>query len=254
MKPQVLASSVNDQNLRRSDYFKTALNTNVGDGRNSVEVHECSHRVLSVIIDFMYGIALPEELGVEQLCSLLAMADLYLMEGLKNAVAPLLSKMLELDNILGISRLAEEHTATKLRERCFSFIFANADAMSPQLMDDLAIALPLLGRACLQRYRVQAFANRISHYDLHMDLYKKRAEFSSDLDYGNYVRVNIKSGMIVQYMGGSGGLIPVGTLGQVDSKVDERNAVVVTWQNGKTAVHGLSPNVNEIEIIAAPSY
>ena len=103
MKPQVLASSVNDQNLRRSDYFKTALNTNVGDGRNSVEVHECSHRVLSVIIDFMYGIALPEELGVHQLCSLLAMADLYLMEGLKNAVAPLLSKMLELDNILGIS-------------------------------------------------------------------------------------------------------------------------------------------------------
>ena len=195
-----------------------------------------------------------EELGVEQLCSLLAMADLYLMEGLKNAVAPLLSKMLELDNILGISRLAEKHTATKLRERCFSFIFANADTMSPQLMDDLAIALPLLGRACLQRYRVQAFANRISHYDLHMDLYKKRAEFSSDLDYGNYVRVNIKSGIIVQYMGGNGGLIPVGTLGQVDSKVDERNAVVVTWQNGKTAVHGLSPNVNEIEIIAAPSY
>jgi len=189
----------------RSDYFKTALNTNVGDRRNSVEVHECSHRVLSVIIDFMYGIALPEELGVHQLCSLLAMADLYLMEGLKNAVAPLLSKMLELDNILGISRLAEKHTATKLRERCFSFIFANADTMSPQLMDDLAIALPLLGRACLQRYRVQAFANRISHYDLHMDLYKKRAEFSSDLDYGNFVRVKIKSGMIVQYMGGKGG-------------------------------------------------
>ena len=81
-----------------------------------------------------------------------------------------------------------------------------------------------------------------------------RTEFSSDIDYGNFVRVKIKSGMIVQYMGGSGGLIPVGTLGQVDSKVDERNAVVVTWQNGKTAVHGLSPNVNEIEIIAAPSY
>ena len=81
-----------------------------------------------------------EELGVEQLCSLLAMADLYLMEGLKNAVAPLLSKMLELDNILGISRLAEKHTATKLRERCCSFIFANADTMSPQLMDDLALA------------------------------------------------------------------------------------------------------------------
>ena len=61
MKAQVMASSVNNKNLRRSDYFKTALNTNVGDRRNSVEVHECSHRVLSVIIDFMYGIALPED-------------------------------------------------------------------------------------------------------------------------------------------------------------------------------------------------
>ena len=60
MKPQVKASSINDH-LWRSDYFKTALNTNVGDRRNSVEVHECSHRVLSVIIDFMYGIALPED-------------------------------------------------------------------------------------------------------------------------------------------------------------------------------------------------
>ena len=46
---------------------------------NTVEVKECSHHVLSTIIDFMYGIALPQDLGLKELCSLLAMSDLYLM-------------------------------------------------------------------------------------------------------------------------------------------------------------------------------
>merc|ERR1712126_726056 len=110
-----------------SDYFKTALNTNVGDGLNTVEVKECSHHVLSTIIDFMYGIALPQDLGLKELCSLLAMSDLYLMTGLRDAVAPLLGKHL------------------KLQEQCSSYIFDNIDVMGPQLLDNLAKALPMVG-------------------------------------------------------------------------------------------------------------
>ena len=72
----------------------------MGDGKNTVEVEECSHHVLSTIIDFMYGIALPEVNSFEDLCTLLAMADLYLMEGLKDAVAPFLAKLLTMNNIL----------------------------------------------------------------------------------------------------------------------------------------------------------
>ena len=45
----------------RSEYFKTALNTDVGDQKNDIEVQECSPHVLTTVIDFMYGISIPEE-------------------------------------------------------------------------------------------------------------------------------------------------------------------------------------------------
>ena len=77
----------------RSEYFKTALNTEVGGGwKRVITVEECSHLVLSAIVDFMYGINIPDNFTMEEMFSLLAMADLYLMEDLKVAVAPLLSK------------------------------------------------------------------------------------------------------------------------------------------------------------------
>jgi len=134
----------------------------VGDGKNTVEVKECSHLVLITIIDFMNGIALPGDLGLNDLCSLLAMSDLYLMAGLKDAVAPLLGKHLKVKNILQISTMAKVHTAVKLQEQCCSFILDNIDAMSPQLLDNQAEALPMVGKACLHRHRVQAFANKIA--------------------------------------------------------------------------------------------
>ena len=90
----------------------------MGDGKNTVEVKECSPHVLSTIIDFMYGIALPEDLALKDLCSLLAMSDLYLMTGLRDAVVPLLGKRLKVTNILQISTVAKVHTAVKLQEQC----------------------------------------------------------------------------------------------------------------------------------------
>ena len=60
----------------------------------------------------MYGIALPEVNSYEDLCTLLAMAAPYLMEGLKDALAPFFR--LKMNNILEISTRAEKHAALKL--------------------------------------------------------------------------------------------------------------------------------------------
>ena len=107
----------------RSEYFKTALNTEVGGGwKRVITVEECSHLVLSAIVDFMYGINIPEDINMEDMFSLLAMADLYLMEDLKVAVAPLLSKQLTTKNILYTSRMAEKYNALRLKEVCCDFI------------------------------------------------------------------------------------------------------------------------------------
>ena len=210
----------------------------MGDGKNTVEVEECSHHVLSTIIDFMYGIALPEDLGLDDLCSLLAMSDLYLMAGLKDAVAALLQKHLKVNNILQISTLAEKHSAVKLQEQCSSFIFDNIDVMRPQLLDNLAKALPMVGQVSLHRHRVQAFAKKIAGHNSLLSFFKKRAEFSSDEDYRNYVRTNIKSGVIVQYIGHNID-IPYGTLGDV---IDPPfGGVRVRWQNGIfTLIHDMN--------------
>ena len=113
--------------ILRSPYFKTALNTDVGSNnqssrkrakgiQNQLEVKECSPEVLSTTIKFIYGIGLPEDLSVEDAKDLLTIADLYLMEDLKEAVAPVLGGQLDKDNILEISKMAEKFTAPKLME------------------------------------------------------------------------------------------------------------------------------------------
>ena len=111
--------------MLRSKYFKTALNTEVGDQKNVIEVQECSLHVLAMVIDLMYGIGIPKEFSSDDAKSLLTMADLYLMEDLKDAVAPLLAKHLSTDNILETTKMAEKFTAENLMEMCSDFINAN---------------------------------------------------------------------------------------------------------------------------------
>ena len=72
-----------------------------------------------------------------------------------------------MNNILQISTVAEKHTATKLQEQCCSFILGNIDAISPQLLDDLAKALPFqLEVMCRAERLAPGIGNRNSLIDL----------------------------------------------------------------------------------------
>ena len=77
--------------ILRSEYFKTALNTSVGTNKMVLKVEECSSHVLATLVDFIYGIGIPEDFSGEDAKSLLAMADLYLTEDLKGAVGSLIA-------------------------------------------------------------------------------------------------------------------------------------------------------------------
>ena len=102
--------------------------------------------------------------------------------------------------------------------------------MSKECLDNLAMALPMVGQACLHRQRVQAFANKLFPSGHHtLSFFRKMAEFSSDEDYRNYVRTNIKPGVIVQYIGHDID-IPYGALGDVIDPPFGRERV--RWQNG----------------------
>jgi len=140
----------------RSPYFKTALNTDVGSNNQSsrkrtkgiqnLEVKECSPEVLSITIKFIYGIGLPEDLGVEDAKNLLTIADLYIMEDLKEAVAPVLGAQLDKDNILEISKMAEKFTAPKLMEICVDFIVSNIT--DP---DEIFAGMPQIAALCFKK-------------------------------------------------------------------------------------------------------
>ena len=132
--------------LFRSVYFKTALNTSVGNNK-FVKVDESSPHVLATAVDFIYGIEIPEDFGSEDAKSLLAMADLYLMEDLKNAVGCLIAtKQMNKDNILEVSQMAEKYSAQKLKELCYEFIFKNLKTLDKKLLMELNETLPMLAK------------------------------------------------------------------------------------------------------------
>ena len=87
--------------FNRSEYFKTAVSWDVGmdNKKKTLDVKEFSYEVLSTAVDFMYGIEIPEEFNDEgDLRNLLHMADLYLMEDLKDAAGFKISKSINMEN------------------------------------------------------------------------------------------------------------------------------------------------------------
>ena len=128
----------------RSDYFKTAedFKAVIGDTASVFEVKDCPHNVLEAVIDFMYGIDLPgNTFSTPDMESLLLMADLYLMEDLKEDVASQMATRLNKENILDIYHLAEKYTALRLKEVCSNFIVTNVDIANKVLGVDAATIL-----------------------------------------------------------------------------------------------------------------
>ena len=72
-----------------------------------IEVKECPHHVLSLVIDFIYGTEIPVSISKDVAQSLLGMADLYLMEDLKESVSSIISTQLNMSNVLEMFLMGE---------------------------------------------------------------------------------------------------------------------------------------------------
>ena len=143
----------------------------MGAKKNSIDVKECSHYALAIIIDFIYGTEIPDDLTQDIGESLLVMADLYLMEDLEEAVSIALAKHLSLNNVLEVFLLGQKYTAQKLKELCSDFLIANKDS--------LEIATEILGTNLQEKFM-------------------KRADFSTEQEYIAYKRITIKPNRIVR--------------------------------------------------------
>ena len=204
------------------------MKTSVGNNNKVLKVEECSPHILATTVDFIYGMRIPEELSSEDAKSLLAMADLYLMEDLKDAVGPLIfKKETNRDNILEISKMAEKYSAQKLKELCCQFIFKNIKTLDKKTLMELYQALPLLGEMLWlaaidgKSQDMVDLANKVLGINL-KEPFKKRGDFQLEDDYRNYVLTCIKPNMLVRcnknstWKGGHG-YVPEGTIGRVIS-------------------------------------
>ena len=218
--------------LSRSEYFKTALSTSVGTNNKVLNVDECSPNVLATVVDFIYGIGIPEDFNFEDAKSLLAMADLYLMEDLKNAVGSLIaSKHMNTDNILEVSQMAEKYSAQKLKELCCEFIFKNLKTLDKKMLMELHKDLPLIGeKAWLKLVNKGNAQNSTEVLTVNMKRdFRARMFFSYDDEYKGYMIANIKPNMIV--IGSRGSF--KGNIGRVISS--DSNGVQVRWSNAQYA-------------------
>ena len=102
--------------------FWSGLNTAVGGQKSPIKVEECSFKVLSAIIGFMYGKSLAgENLDWEEATTLLPLADFFLMDDLEDAAIPFIENLLSLDNVLETAELAVKYSKERLKEVCCHF-------------------------------------------------------------------------------------------------------------------------------------
>ena len=111
-----------------------------------MEVMDCSHKVLTCIVNFMYGFPIPEDFDDPQ--GLLHQADLFMMEDLKSAVGLLIAKNLSLETLRESVLVAERYREVKLQEGCMKFILAHMEELDDDLLAELA--LPPSARVAFQ--------------------------------------------------------------------------------------------------------
>ena len=133
------------------------------------------------------------------------MADLYLMDDLKDAAGSLIgTKQTNKHNILEIYELAEKYSNKKLKEMCYQFVFQNLKILNKNQMTELTESLPLLGeKALLELQQTKGrpqnsvdVANKVLGITLG-DPFKKRRDFQSVYDYKGYVMSRIEPNMLV---------------------------------------------------------
>lgn len=202
----------------RSDYFKTALDTAVGEKKESIEVEECPFHVLAIIIDFIYGTEIPDDISLHDAKTLLGMADLYLMEDLKDAVSPLIAKRLTNSNLFETFQLGNMFNAPTLKGLCVDFLI----------------------KAYV--HKNEDFVRKVRSANL--GTFKSRADFVSSEEYEAYMTSSLQLNMIVVVVAGS----DKGDIGQV-VRFSVDDDVVVKW-----ADNGLyfSASIQNLEILTPP--
>ena len=201
----------------RSEYFEMALSKDwLEKKEKKMELKDCSAEALHVAVNFMYGINIPEDF--KEHGELLHLAELFMLDNLKEVIEEQLAKALTKSNYLEISQMAELYSNTSLITKCGHFVFeefGDGDEINWEEMGKLPKVMAAFGKRAMKGKE-------------DMKVFKKREDFATDELYGDYVRQNVQKGSVVRVRVTypQGGL-EVGDLVTVDS-VSERDDELLT--------------------------
>ena len=161
--------------LNRSEYFEMALSNDwLEKKEKKMELKECSAAVLHVAVNFMYGINIPE--GFKEYDELLRLADLFMMDNLKEVIEERLAKALKKSSYLEVSQLAELYSNTNLITKCGHFVFeefGDSDEINWEEMVKLPKVMAAFGKRAMKGKE-----NRVATKD-----FKKKEDFASFLKF-----------------------------------------------------------------------
>ena len=162
-----------------SEYFKTALSSTWHEeGRRELAL-QAAPAVVAAAVDYMYGIEVPGDFGLEAagvLGELLELADRLLMDELKEEAGRRLAIRLSVDNYRDVCGLAERHRASTLAATCARFVVEEvAEVEEPDwaVIDQAASVAAAMARLAVERRG---------------NMYKKPEDFGTSEDYEDYVR------------------------------------------------------------------
>ena len=186
--------------FHRSDYFKTAMNTAVGNNnKKTLDVVEFSYEVLSTAVDFMYGIEIPEEFNNEEdFVNLLRLADQFLMEDLKDAAGFKISKNLNMENVFDISKFADKFRAVLLSEECARFLYDNHASIEDDKIAEIKEKEGIVMAALAMTFVKESRESWLTKLFGEKPDFKRRGDFENVNEYENYVNKEIRPGMFVR--------------------------------------------------------
>ena len=195
----------------RSEYFEMALSRDwLEKKEKKMELKDCSAEALHVAVNFMYGVNIPEDF--KEHAELLHLAELFMMDNLKEVIEERLAQALTKANYLEISQIAELYSNTSLITKCGHFVFE-------EFGDGAEINWEEMGK--LPKVMI-AFGKRAMKGKEDMKVFKKREDFATDELYGDYVWQNVRKGSVVRMRRDSpSGKFKVGDLATVDSEPDD---------------------------------
>ena len=124
------------------------------------------------------------------------MADLYLMEDLKDAAGFKISKSINMENVFDISKFADKFRATFLSEECAKFLYDNHASIDEDKFAEMGEGTVMAALA--KKFVKESKESWVNKLFGNKPVFKRREDFKDMNDYTDYVASKIQPKMFVR--------------------------------------------------------